>query len=954
VTETKLEQAATLIRKSPASYEHFFNNLDDPAWLKSLAEMGFFRSPPGPERSEEWVRYPGWAESRYLARVAARAPDEVLKLALAIRPTDNLRVHQNILEIAAQLPGPMATQLARKEAKWLRDYTAHLVGIPSAATALLTHLAREGQAKAAFDLAGALLALVPAEGRASGRDAVVARMSEYEYAEVINGAWPALTEADPRRALGFLCDRLGDVIRASDEQLGGADLTNFWRRAVEQHAQNVGNSFLDILVDAVRDTAVAVAQTPDGWRIATEVLDAMPEPMFQRIRLHLLRVQGSPDDVAAALSNHELAYDLNYWHEYGELLRARFAELSSEQQETVLGTIARGPELQMTPWREQQGFTPESLDESGRRSLNERYMLVADHLTGEHRAAYDALREQFGERDHPTFLSYTTSWTGPTSPYSEAELAELDPHEVVERLREWAPEPDAQAPSPEGLGRTLQKAVAARPAEYAAVAGEFATLDPTYVRALLAGLTDALRADQPLDWPPVLELCGWVLEQTVTADERDERGGRMDRDPHWGWARKQVASLLSQAFAKGPAEAPQSERNAIWALLAALAEDPDPTPAQETRGDGEGMDPATLAINTTRGEAMHGVVRYVLWVERALGEEGQATGFGFAPEAKEVLERHVDVAVDPSLAIRAVYGQWFPQFVRLDTDWARQFAPLVFPTSPELAAHFDAAWSAYVVYNRPYTTVFEVLGDAYAHAIARATEREDSPVRTDSPEERLADHLLTYRVLGATDGGGDDLFATFWKTAGSALRKQVVTQAGWSLERSPNLGAEIGSRFVATWEWIFAETSGDDPGALAGFGAWLGAPTLDGDWLLTQARAVLDLGVHLDPAFVVYRALPRLAAEHPSDTIAVLRGMMLTDTEGWSPYGATDEIREALRLVLASDDADARRAAEEVVDLLGARGMTDEFRDLVSGAATQGEPPAAPPSPPSSVEPGDS
>jgi hypothetical protein len=504
----------------------------------------------------------------------------------------------------------------------------------------------------------------------------------------------------------------------------------------------------------------------------------------------------------------------------------------------------------------------------------------------------------------------------------------------------------------------LQGVVAARPADYAAIAGEFAALDATYVRALLAGLTDALRSEQPLDWTPVLELCGWMLEQTATADERDERGVRMDRDPHWGWARKQVASQLSQAFAKGPAEAPQSEREAIRALLAALAEDPDPTPAQEAQHDGEGMDPATLAINTTRGEAMHGVVRYVLWVERALGEEAgeeaQATGIGFAPEARDLLERHLDVAVDPSLAIRAVYGQWFPQFVRLDTDWARRLAPLVFPTAPERGAEFDAAWNAYVVFNRPYTAVFEVLRDAYAHAVSKAAEREDSAVRADSPEERLADHLLTYRVLGATAGGGDDLFATFWKTAGSALRKQVLTQAGWSLERSPKLGAEIGSRFVATWEWIFAETSGDDPGALAGFGAWLGAPTLDGGWLLRQARAVLDLGVHLDPAFVVYRALPRLAAENPRDTIAVLRGMMLTDAEGWSPYGATDEIREALRLVLASDDADASRNAEEVVDLLGARGMTAEFRDLVSGAAVQGEPPPAPPSLPSSVAPPDS
>jgi hypothetical protein len=656
--------------------------------------------------------------------------------------------------------------------------------------------------------------------------------------------------------------------------------------------------------------------------------------MFQRIRLHLLRIQGSAEEVAAALSNHELAYDLNYWHEYGELLRTRFADLSPEQQEDVLATITRGPELEMEPWRQQSGQTDEDLRRMERVSRLERYALIADHLTGERRDEFDALREEFGEPEHPTFLSYTTSWTGPTSPYTEADLTELDLRQVVERLREWTPEPGPQTPSREGLGRSLQATVAAKSSEYASAASEFVGLDATYVRALLAGLADAARGGQRFGWRPVIELCGWVLEQPTMGDEH---AAYMDRDPHWGWARKQVASLLSQAFAKGDAEAPQSERDAIWALLSKLAEDPDPTPAQETRHDGKRMDPATLAINTTRGEAMHGVVRYVLWVERALGDDALTTGIGFAPEARDLLECHLDPAVDPSLAIRAVYGQWFPQFVRLDTDWARHLAPLVFPTLDDRGAEFDAAWNAYVVFNRPYTKVFEVLRDAYAHAVARTAEREDFAVRADSPEERLADHLLTYRVLGATAGDGDDLFATFWRAAGSALRKQVITHAGWSLERSPELGDEIGCRFVATWEWIFAETSASDPGALSGFGVWLDASTLDGGWLLKQARAVLDLGVHLEPASVVYRALPRLASEHPPDTIAVLRGMMLTDTEGWSLYGSTDEIHEALRLALATNNADARRDAEDVVHLLGARGMTAEFRDLLPDGVAQSE-----------------
>jgi len=923
VSDADLKSIAARIRKSPASHEYFFEQLDDPAWLKSLAAMGFFKDAPEPVRSEEWVSYPAWSESRYLLRVAAQAPDEVLKLARKIPPTDNPRVHQNLFEIAAQLPGAMAAELARKEVKWLRSYSGHLVGIPSAAVPLLAHLAGEGQIKAAFDLASALLAVVPNEGRAGSREAATSRLSEYEYARVVEGAWPALIEADPGRALNFLCDRLRDVMQAGDGQQGDVDLTSFWRHAVESHEQNLGQGFLDTLVDAVRDFSFAVAQTPDGWQLATSVLRQRSGSMFGRIVLHLLRVQGPLDEVTAALSDHELVYDINVWHEYGELLRHRFAELTSEQKEGVLSTIARGPELEMESWREERGDTTESLRRMERYSQLERYVVVAEQLSGEYREAYEVLREEFGEPEHPTFLAYTSSWSGPTSPYTEAELLATEPSQVVDKLREWIWEPGPQNASPEGLGRIFAKVVAARPADFAAIAEQFVGLDATYVRTLLAGLAEAVRAEQPFDWKPVIELCQWVLEQTET---REVDAG-LTRDPHWGWAHKQVASLLSQGFAKGPAEAPDSEREAIWRLLAVLAEDPDPRPEQEQRPSGGGMDPATLSINTTRGEAIHAVIRYILWVERSLGETTETARIEFAVEAKNVLERHLDPAVDPSLAIRSIYGQWFPQFVRLDKDWSRLLAPRVFPTTPELSPQFDAAWNTYVRFNEPYTDVFRVLRDAYAHAVQTTDEESNSASGPDSPREHLAHHLLTYHVLGATTEE-EDLFAISWRTAGTELRKQIITRAGWSLERSPKLDPKIGKRFVSTWEWIFEETSTTDPNALAGFGAWLGITTFDDDWLLKQARAVLELDVHLDPDFVVYKALPRLAPEHPREAVEVLRRMVLTDSEGWSLHGETDETREALRLVLTTDDANTRKDAEELVHLLGARGMT-EFRDLV-------------------------
>ncbi len=478
-------------------------------------------------------------------------------------------------------------------------------------------------------------------------------------------------------------------------------------------------------------------------------------------------------------------------------------------------------------------------------------------------------------------------------------------------------------PSPEGLGRILSAVVADSADTFAAAAADFTDLEPTYVRALIDGLGAAAKDGRPFTWPRVLDLCAWVVEQPRGEEAADDD---RQRDPHWGWSRKAVAGLLSRGFTEGPSQLPLEARERVWSLLMALAEDPDPTPDHEARYGGENLDPATLAINTTRGEALHAVVRYAFWIERALEKDGSFDGARSIPEAVALLDRHLDPQIDPALAIRAVYGQWFPQFVRLDEEWARRLAPRAFPLATEEAPLFAAAWDAYIVFNPPYTDVFRLLHDAYATAIEHLDAGGGGRSLAGDPRKRLGDHLVTFRIRGEikTD---DDLFIRFWRSAESELRKEVITSTGWSLEKVASLDSDVADRLRATWEWILAEDAHDDP-ALAGFGAWLATDALAGEWLLQQALAVLERGIYLEPDFVVYRALPRLGAKHPEMVIDVLRRMIASETDDWSVQGSSAEVREAIQTVLAAGDEDTRQRAREVTDLLGARGMTT-FRELL-------------------------
>src|SRR4051794_2778784 len=338
--DTRAAEVLELIRKSPANHDFFFNGLDDPAWLGFLRKNGYFTEPLEPIRHGDGISYPFWPESRYLVRVAARAPDDVLEIALTIPETKNVRVHEDVMRIAIQLPAAAATRLAKRQAKWLRDYDGHLMSLPDAAGELIARLADAEQADVAFQLAGALLATRQDPSGASSRRRAAARVSVWEYGQILDNYWPPLAVREPRKALRFLCRRLADVIEVGYTE-GGHDATHVWRRAIAHHERNLADSLLDLVVNAVRDSALALAET-DAESVIAE-LERHSQPLFARLRMFVLAEHGTQDAVASALLDPALSRSQSSWTEYGALLHKRFAELDAPDKQRLLNTIADGP-----------------------------------------------------------------------------------------------------------------------------------------------------------------------------------------------------------------------------------------------------------------------------------------------------------------------------------------------------------------------------------------------------------------------------------------------------------------------------------------------------------------------------------------------------------------------------------------------------------------------------------
>ena len=190
-------------------------------------------------------------------------------------------------------------------------------------------------------------------------------------------------------------------------------------------------------------------------------------------------------------------------------------------------------------------------------------------------------------------------------------------------------------------------------------------------------------------------------------------------------------------------------RDDVWALLEILAKDTDPTPEFEEQYGGSNMDPASLAINTTRGQAMHDVVRYALWIARTISEtlDDPDAGMSFAvmPEVRTVLTEHLNVASEPSAAVRSVYGQWLAWLYALDKHWTEEHLEWIFPDSAKLAHLRDAAWNAYLFFSPLVDKVFALLRKQYAAAISRLPEAGDeseSGSRPEAPGVRVGQHVV--------------------------------------------------------------------------------------------------------------------------------------------------------------------------------------------------------------------
>jgi len=197
-------------------------------------------------------------------------------------------------------------------------------------------------------------------------------------------------------------------------------------------------------------------------------------------------------------------------------------------------------------------------------------------------------------------------------------------------------------------------------------------------------------------------------------------------------------------------------------------------------------------------------------------------------------------------------------------------------------------------------------------------------------EGNLAVHVLNMYVFGALELT-DSLFEMLMQRASVTLRKHILLSAGHAMDSLVGEARE-GSidRSMRLWESrrVAVQSGSSVPQELEPFGWWFATERLPQDWALEQLDFVTSKGVLPEPDHLVVERLAKIAESQPLPAVASLRRMIRTIQQPWTVFSWQEPARKIAAAGLLSADAHTRDQSRQLVNELGARGLSD-LRDLL-------------------------
>ncbi len=936
ITEPTEDHADELMRHivEPQRQRYFFDKCDNPKWLPLLEKRGAFYSPQDAIEKDGYIQFVPWPESGYLARIADRADDAVFQIIEKL-DTKNLSVLGSFVEAAIKSSPDVAAKyvdlIVKK--KWLKNkYTLRL---PDQVASLMEKLVSADKNEKALALADELFS-VQGTGPVKISDDPDSPLQythpdakpfydEWQFEHIIKNKTVELSQKRPVEMFGIYTRKLREAIEVEGKEGDKDNRDNFyefshiWRPNITAARSYGREDVKNILLDEIINLIQTHAQNLEILKQFTKILKEQAYALFRRIEMHLYFVfqQNFEAETATILSDERIIYAYNLRREYLPLLGNAFPTLSKEVQLKILNAIDKGPKFE-----KRDDFTDEKFARVQDDWRNRYYTPIKDHLPEKYRVKYDALATKYGTP--PEDSGEMISWDGGRSPLSKEELAGMDAENTVQYFADYkTPDDPFERHSSNSLGMAFAEVVKENPQRYVSAISLFKEkkLRPIYFYNLIRGLKESLQNGRQFEWEPVINLCHDLIFQ----EELKSIPAHQD-EQDWRTVRQTVANFLGDALGRGDNNPSISLQEKIWDIVSELSQDPEPTLKEEKRDGEGGFDPMTLAINTIRGEAMHAVINYGLWVARNL--EDKTVEIKIPQKVTDVLDKHLDKNQDTSLAVHSIYGWRAPNISYLNKPWLEANKEKIFPKdSPE---YLLVAWEGYLS-NNVIKEVFQILKPLYFEFIPFLGNFEKRGFRVNEVDQRFPQHIM---VLYVSDAENDDLVEFFFEHAPAKARAEALNFAGRVVLRQQDglrYKEQVLKRLAELWEKRISLPSDTiEVEELQELGWWFKFSPIRKKETLELMTKTLELtNGKIDVPYEIVEELVKYVPEYPLESIKLLQLLAEAERESHEITYKRNEYREVFRLIKEGNNKEAKQIKDEVINHLGSKGLIEEFRDLL-------------------------
>lgn len=394
-----------------------------------------------------------------------------------------------------------------------------------------------------------------------------------------------------------------------------------------------------------------------------------------------------------------------------------------------------------------------------------------------------------------------------------------------------------------------------------------------------------------------------------------------ERHEYYTWSKASAVQLIEKLVSK---REDKSERVTIKSLgpitdlLLLLCRDSDPLSKDDAN-----FEPVDLSINSNRGKALHGAAYLLHWMSRNKVDEEL-----YKPVFDE-LDWHLLPENDPVPAMRAVYGWRFEVLYGANEDWTVQNIDKIF-SDDELG---NAAFDAYVMFNRVHEEALKVLGDVFRRQLPRlSTEPANDRNARHDGLKNFVQHLAMHYWYSTLDLSKDSLMSVLLKDASKTYMKELANSIGFRLYKTKDTKVESAQiiKLAQLWEAI-VKAVGDDKDrveVLEEFGGWFASEKFDPKWALEQLTYAASKVNNISLDFKVLEYLEKLANEYPEESLKALSIMVDRARDRWAVSSWKANTTGIIQTAAKSSNKKAQEQAKALANKLVANGYT-EYRNIL-------------------------